>query len=472
MKTEVVKPLLGNFISSLRDVGYTFEIAVADVLDNSIAARAKNVKILALAEPQPSFAMLDDGNGMSEEELVEAMRLATRNPDEKRAKDDLGRFGLGLKTASFSQCQKLTVVTKKGDKISVRQWDLKLLADKNEWLLVTPSKSEIRELPLFVDFEESAQGTLVVWEGLDRYHKATFVHEIDKLRRHLALVFHRFLEGIAPTKRLKISVNNNEIKAFNPFNPDHKATQQLAEETIKVRGSKIVVQPFVLPHHSKLSQQEYERYATAEGYTKSQGFYLYRANRLLIYGTWWGLHRAVDAHKLARIKIDISNDQDRLWGIDIKKSTASPIPEIRGDLSRIISQVTEKGSRTYSGRGKKIDEKNIIRFWQRLSTPDGRVRFALNKDHPLFRELEVAQDDRTLLETYMAGIQAYLPLEAIQAQLQQSPHDLDQEAVFTNEEIEILAHRLRNSSLDERYIEEFLKTELFKSRKELLTKNA
>jgi hypothetical protein len=472
MKTEVVKPVLGNFISSLRDVGYTFEIAVADVLDNAVAAGAKTVKIIALTDPRPVFAMIDDGSGMTEKELVEAMRLATRNPDEKRNKEDLGRFGLGLKTASFSQCQKLTVVTKKGGKVSARQWDLPLLAEKNEWLLITPETATLKKIPLIDDLEAAEHGTLVVWECLDRYQKSNYVYEIDRLRRHLALVFHRFLEGVTPKKRLKISVNNHEIKAFNPFNPDHKATQQLAEETIRVRGSKIVIQPFVLPHHSKLSQQEYERFATEDGYTKSQGFYLYRANRLLIYGTWWGLHRAVDAHKLARIKIDISNDQDRLWGIDIKKSTATPIPEIRGDLGRIIGQVTEKGSRTYSGRGRKIADKTVVRFWHRLTTSDGRVRFAINQEHPLFRELVSAQKDLTLLETYLAGVQAYLPLEAIQAQLQQSPHELDQEAVFTDDEIAKLTKRLKASSLDPKYIEEFLKTEIFKARPELLKENA
>lgn len=471
MKTEIIKPVLGNFISSLRDVGYTFEIAVADVLDNSVAAKAKNINILALAEPQPIFAMLDDGTGMEAKELVEAMRLASRNPDELRSKDDLGRFGLGLKTASFSQCQKLTVVTKKSGTVSARQWDLPLLAEKNEWLLVTPETKELNALPLIDELRGISHGTLVVWQDLDRYQKSNYVYEIDRLRRHLSLVFHRFLEGISPKKRLTIRVNGNEIKAFNPFNPEHKATQELTEETIKVRGSKIVIQPFVLPHHSKLSQQEYERYATEDGYTKSQGFYLYRANRLLIYGTWWGLHRAVDAHKLARIKIDISNDQDRLWGIDIKKSTATPIPEIRGDLSRIIGQVTEKGSRTYSWRGRKIADKTVIRFWQRITSPDGKVRFAVNKDHPLFRELASAQSDLTLFEAYLAGIQAYLPLEAIQAQLQQNPHELDQESVFSEDEIVKLTERLKASSIDPKYIEEFLKTEIFKARQELLREN-
>src|SRR5690606_3175789 len=147
-----------------------------------------------------------------------------------------------------------------------------------------------------------------------------------------------------------------------PFNPEHPASQQLPIEKIKIGKKNVLVQPFILPHHSKVSQAEYEKYATDEGYTKSQGFYLYRANRLLIYGTWWKLHKSIDAHKLVRIKIDITNDQDQYWGIDIKKSTASPNEEIKKDLKRIISQVTEKGSRPYTGRGRKIEDKTVNRF--------------------------------------------------------------------------------------------------------------
>ena len=176
MKTEVVKPVLGNFISSLRDVGYTFEIAVADVLDNSITANAKNIKIVALVEPNLEFAMLDDGDGMTAAELVEAMRLATRNPNEKRDKKDLGRFGLGLKTASFSQCRRLTVVTRKDKTTFARQWDLDLLAKENEWLLVTPNHADLCDFPMIDELLESDHGTLVVWQNLDRYHKSAFVH--------------------------------------------------------------------------------------------------------------------------------------------------------------------------------------------------------------------------------------------------------------------------------------------------------
>jgi hypothetical protein len=411
MNTEIVNPDVGNLIKSLRDIGYTFEIAVADIIDNSITANASHIQIYTVTEPEILFCMLDDGSGMSNRQLVEAMRLATKNPEMERMKTDLGRFGLGLKTASFSQCKKLTVLSKKDGEISVKQWDLDYISNNNEWLLITPDITTINTLPLVKELNSQEQGTLVIWQSIDRYRKNNFSDKIDKLRKHLAFVFHRFLEGTDSFRKLKIDVNNNPLKAFNPFNINHPATQQIAVEKIKLYDSTIMVQPFILPHHSKVSQQEYEEYETEEGYTESQGFYLYRANRLLIYGTWWGLHRTIDAHKLVRIKIDIPNNQDYYWGIDIKKSIANPTEEIKKDLRRIIDQITERGSRPYTGRGKKIQDKTTKMFWGMIPE-NGGFRFALNQEHPIYKKLvsEASIEYLELLNIYLKVLQAYLPL--------------------------------------------------------------
>ena len=315
MKTEVVQPVVSNFIKSLRDIGYTFEVAVADVLDNSITAKANNIQIACIPSPKTVFTLLDDGTGMSNSELVDAMRLAANDPDSLRDGTDLGRFGLGLKTASFSQCTDLTVLSKKEGIVSIKQWDLQYISKENEWLLITPDIKEYENIPLFDEFMKQESGTLVVWRGIDTFQESDIPNKVDILRSHLSLVFHCFLEGIVPGKKaLKIIVNGQQLEPFNPFNPKHIATQQLMPEKIKYLDSEIIVQPYILPHHSKLSQQEFEKYATKDGYTKSQGFYLYRAHRLLIYGTWWGMHRTNDAHKLVRIKIDIPNNQDSRMG--------------------------------------------------------------------------------------------------------------------------------------------------------------
>ncbi len=468
IEAEETPPNVSNFVKSLRDVGYTFEIAVADVLDNCISANACNILIHTVSKPEHIFCMLDDGCGMSEHELVEAMRLATQNPEEERNMQDLGRFGLGLKTASFSQCKKLTVITKKDTLTSIRQWDLDYIATKNKWMLIKPQLNNFKDIPFFQELQQLEHGTLVIWQKIDRHTEEGFSSLVDKLRSHLSLVFHRFLEGENNFLRLKIKINDNPVKAFNPFNKNHAATLKKPDEKINIYKSPIIITPFILPHHSKMSQQEWDEYATEEGYIKSQGFYLYRANRLLIHGTWWGLHRASDAHKLVRIRIDIPNNQDELWGIDIKKSKASPLPEIKKDLRRIIGETTVLGSRPYTGRARKIKDKSIIRFWDLVPTSEV-MHFGINRDHPVYKQLldSLPKKEIYLLDKFLKGLEAYLPIESIQAELQKNPHDVKQENALTSEEIDDLADKLKKSGIDSEYIECLLKTELFKDRKEL-----
>src|SRR3954468_801876 len=209
MITEVVEPNLGNFTESIRDLGYSFEVAVADLVDNSITAKASSIKIYCVSQPTVVFGLLDDGIGMTESELVEAMRMATKSPHEKRPKDDLGRFGLGLKTASFSQCRKLTVISKKEGTLCIRQWDLDYISQKNAWLLITPN--EFGDHPLLEQLNKLNNGTLVCWENNDRISKKDFSGLIVRLRNHLALVFHRFLEATDRFSSIKISINNTLI---------------------------------------------------------------------------------------------------------------------------------------------------------------------------------------------------------------------------------------------------------------------
>lgn len=469
INTEIVRPNVKNFIKSLRDMGYTFEIAVADILDNSISAKAKNIQIFTDSETEMILSILDDGTGMSESELVEAMRLGSKNPDESRQKHDLGRFGLGLKTASFSQCKKVTVITKKDGVLSARRWDLDYIEQTDEWHLITPSELELITLPFYTEINKMKHGTIVVWESIDAIKKDNFIADIYNLRDHLSLVFHRFLEGSIRGKKIKITVNNKSLDAFNPFNEKNDATQCMFEQKFTIGKAHITVQPFILPHHNKMSRQEYERYATAEGYTKSQGFYLYREGRLLIYGTWWGLHKVSDAHRLVRIRIDVSNDQDDLWQIDIKKSMANPNYLIKNELKKILNQVLERGSRPYTGRGKKIEDKTTTKFWELMHIDDG-IRFSINKEHPLLLQILDMGDEmqKSLLKSYLKGLEAYLPLAAIQSHMMTEPHKIQQDNALNYDEIYDLAQKLKQLNLDEDYINLILKTEMFKNHRGLL----
>lgn len=469
METTEVNPNVSNFVNSLRAIGYTFEIAVADVLDNCISADASEIKIFTAPDPELILCMLDNGVGMSNSELTEAMRLATKSPSDEREKKDLGRFGLGLKTASFSQCKKLTVLSKKDGCTSIKQWDLDYISTENKWLLITSSLSDFNRYKFVDELDELNSGTLVIWEEIDGYKNAFYSSNIEILKKHLSLVFHRFIDGEVSNKKLKISVNNSPLKAFNPFNETHDATFQKSPTKISIYDSLMDVTPYILPDHRKVSKQEWDQYATEDGYIKSQGFYLYREGRLLIHGTWWGMHKAIDAHKLVRIKIDISNDQDKFWGIDIKKSMANPRAEIKKELKVIIAEVTKESLKPIKRKANKLKDKTTTHFWD-LIPLDEKFQFGVNKDHPVYTKLIYSfnEEQKNMFELYLKGLQAYLPIESIQAQLQQHPHQIDQKEMLSENDIKQLVEALKRKGLTKEYIEELLKTEIFKNKKEML----
>lgn len=462
MRPIEVNPNVANFVKSLRDIGYTFEVAVADIIDNSISAGANNIKIYAVQNPKPLFCVLDNGLGMNNDELIEAMRLSSKNPDDERDNAALGKFGLGLKTASFSQCKKLTVVTKKNNDISAKQWDLDYISRNDKWLLLTPDLSEYKNIDIFNNFYENNNSTIIIWEEIDKVGQIS--EYLETLRNHLSLVFHQFLEGIGG-KKIKIYINNNLLLPFNPFNPTHDATFIKSTELIKYNDKEIKITPFILPHHSKVSVSEWEKYGGSEGYIKSQGFYLYRAHRLLVYGKWWGILKSSDATKLVRIKIEISNDQDELWNIDVKKSIANPIPGLKDELKRVALHSVKDGMKPFSTRGRRINDKNITRFWN-LVYEDNKLYFAINKENPMYQKLLDLLDlkSREILQMYLKSLQAYIPLEAIQAQVQQNPHSFKQEDAISNQEAVKILKYLQSIGLSE---DEIKKIEIFKKHKEL-----
>jgi hypothetical protein len=242
-------------IESMRDIGYSLETALADIIDNSITAQARSIRLFAdTTSAQPSLAILDDGEGMTEDELLAAMRPGSRNPLDTRDKEDLGRFGLGLKTASFSQCRKLTVASRKDGVTSCARWNLDEVARTNRWLV--EFLDDTSGVP-WID-ELAGSGTLVLWEALDRLvegdgsdARAAFVSRIDEAAEHLELVFHRFLAGERGVRKIAISLNGRQLRPFDPFHSSHPATQAGPIERIKSGGQEVEVQTFTLPHHRK-----------------------------------------------------------------------------------------------------------------------------------------------------------------------------------------------------------------------------
>ena len=341
MRVFEIAPKPSALIESMRDIGYSLSTALADLIDNCIAARAETVQVFTNLEAQDlKVGILDDGVGMTEDELLEAMRLGSRSPLEERAQSDLGRFGLGLKTASFSQCRVLTVVTRTNGTTTSARWNLDHIAESDRWQVQMPD--DLTSIPWTEHLGES--GTLVVWEklgigadeeGSDR-RKIDFVRRLDEACSHLELVFHRFLSGEPGHRRVRIRLNNRPLEPFGPFHSSHPATIAGPIERIRVAHGDILVQPFTLPHHGKVTPTEWERHAGPEGYLRNQGFYVYRERRLIIHGTWFGLTRQTELTKLARVRIDIPNSLDAAWKIDVRKASAQLPPAARERLRRII----------------------------------------------------------------------------------------------------------------------------------------
>jgi hypothetical protein len=404
-----LRPLPSALIESLRSIGYTIETALADVVDNSITANARRVSVRYLwNNGRPWIAVCDDGHGMSLEELMEAMRLGSRDPKEVRDPGDLGRFGLGLKTASISQSRQLSVVSFKGGETSGCRWDLDDVAKSNslDWEATQLNQCAISTDTLLSELIQTCltgrkSGTIVLWRKLDidlgdphsTGGETRFSAHLDEARKHLELVFHRFLGGPANRKRLKIDFNGSPLIPFDPFGTPVPARQELPVERILINGETIVVQPYVLPHSSKAaSMADYQRLGGDEGYLQNQGFYVYRNQRLIIKATWFRLIPKDELNKLIRIRVDIPNSLDQLWRIDIKKSQASPPESVRYELRRIIQRISGSGRIVFTNRAARIRNRVVTPVWRR-EVFQGRVRYLVNCEHPLIMGLVKGMTD-------------------------------------------------------------------------------
>ncbi|MDZ5454439.1 ATP-binding protein [Labrys sp. ZIDIC5] len=386
-------------IESLRGVGYSTTTALADIVDNSISAGARNVWVtFSYRGPTSTVSILDDGHGMSATELLKAMMLGGISPLTHRSEGDLGRFGLGLKTASFSQCRCLTVASRRDGLVSVRRWDLDYIAreDVGDWRLLSSPRSGSEDL--LSPLETVPQGTIVLWEGLDRIvgtgtmkdaaAENAFLALAERVEQHLAMVFHRLIEGLAP--ELRLYINGNLIKGWDPFLRAHPATDSTPADPFTSRHGRGELQGFVLPHKDKLSEAEYRAAGGIEGWTAQQGFYVYRNRRLLVAGGWLGLGSprvwtTEEPFKLARLRLEFSNSADHEWDIDVKKSTARPPRHLRARIQELAENVRGRARRVFAHRGEygaRAAVPDLSTVWV-SGTSNGTTTYRLNRDHPL-----------------------------------------------------------------------------------------
>jgi hypothetical protein len=358
--TVDVTPSARRLTESLRDIGYDFLSAVADIVDNSVSAGATRVDVVIdYAGAASRVVIADDGAGMTERSLQEALRFGTRR---EYGRHDLGRFGLGLKTASLSQCRHLSVVSRHAPlnrRIAALTLDLDRIAAADRWVVFDPWDSAAVQCAL--DWLDESRGTVVVWERLDRvlperaegtWARRKLQQLAERTAQYLAMVFHRFLEGDVGAHTLTITVNGEKVPPWNPFALQEEATQRLDDHSFEVRDGEtagsVALRSYILPNRSLFSSaSEFERLSGPKKWNRQQGLYIYRANRLIQSGGWSGL-RAADEHtKLARAALDFGPSLDHLFRVDVAKMRVTLPAEIRTMLERPIHELCRRADRMY-----------------------------------------------------------------------------------------------------------------------------
>ncbi|WP_316199172.1 ATP-binding protein [Bradyrhizobium sp. SZCCHNS2002] len=419
-----ITPSAAALVESLRGLGYSPETALADLIDNSIAASAAAVELdIQWNSGSPQAALLDDGSGMDRATLGEALRFGGIGPAAARTARDLGRFGLGLKTASLSQCRRLTIVTRTAGSTSALALDVDEVA-KHGWFATR--LETLPKHPLTDRLLQLEHGTLVVWDrmdslgGLSGLEKEAFYLRLEDIRAHLGMVFHRFINGDAP--RLAIILNGRAVKAWDPFQTGHPATRELPSERVRHAGSAFTVRPYVLPHRDRYANEaEYEAAGGPGGWGARQGFYVYRGKRLLVAGSWLGLGGARtwtrdEASRLARIEVDLPTDLDRDWRIDVRKSQARPPGALRARLTAIGGRCRQEAREVFAFRGQGPRPNGAPHsapaVWLALQGPKG-IQYRLNRSHPAIAACRENVAHARAFDAVLSIIERSVPIERI-----------------------------------------------------------
>lgn len=330
--TIVLEPDPARVVEGLRDTGYDFNTAMADLVDNSIAAGATIIQVNISYEPNKKIHVYiaDNGIGMDMDGLKNAMRYGS---DRRKDANSLGKFGLGLKTASTAFCRSLSVLSKNATSDYHKvQWDLDVIAETKKWSLLTPETDQ-DEIDLLETVTRGGSGTLVIWDKVDRFMKAydndgsfkkAFNSRIEKLKTHFAMVYQRFLDKSFNLKnQIVLKVNDDQIFPWDPFCRNQPKTQILAELKQKVvlpngNNTSFTLKAYLLPRETDFSSPEEKSAARINN--DNEGFYVYRENRLIYSGGWLGMFTS-DPH-LALLRVDFSFDAslDEAFNVDIKKS--------------------------------------------------------------------------------------------------------------------------------------------------------
>jgi len=373
MKKVKAPPGAKRLIESLRNMGYECSTAIADLVDNSLAAGASAVHIEMFAQDgsrPAAIVIADNGRGMDREQLYEAMRFGAF---QEYSAEDLGKYGLGLKTASLSQCRNLTVSSKAKAARGTRprryfmRWDLDYVYRTDDWDLLAPSADELQTWEAEALTHQAAQqnGTVVLWQGLDealplltepdvRKREKFLAYLMGEVGDHLRMVFHRFMEGsVTGRRKLNLYMCGEKLEPWDPF-CRRENTRELEIMSVPLASrerdvtSTVTISPFILPREDEFSSPKAWKDASGpRNWNAQQGFYFYRNHRLLQDGGWSNL-RSPDEHtKLLRVAVHLSRDQDRAFSINVTKMRARIPTEIRDQVRAALSKWAKEARERY-----------------------------------------------------------------------------------------------------------------------------
>lgn len=408
-------PPAKSLIDGIRSIGYSFATSVADIIDNSITAKATEINIYADPLGEPYFAILDNGLGMNYDELENAMTFGSDRSNKIDDELDLGRFGLGLKSASLSQCRKMTVISKEKDSINAMCYDLDVIEKQNDWVLEILNEEEIEKMPFYEQLKKYETGTLVIWQNFDKLDAlannfvTSFRNAVSDAKKHVELVFHYYYDSI------NIYFNNDRIEKRDPFLINSAPRQQTGRtDSIPMDGSTIYITPYTLPFANTLTQEEKKLLGNTNIYDE-QGFYIYRNKRLIIWGSWLHMNVRSELSKLARVKIEIPSTLDKEWSLDVKKSTAKIPDKIKEQIKASLEDSIHRSKKTTRFKGVK-EQQFEDKVWNRINLRDGFVKYELNKENPIYKLLSenLSENDKALLDSFIFQIETGLPKYSIQ----------------------------------------------------------
>lgn len=367
----ILTPDPARIMESLRDTGYDFNTAMADLVDNSIAAGATKIDVEINLSPnnEVTVYIADNGCGMNFDELKNAMTYGSaKRPDPS----SLGKFGLGLKTASTAFCRRLSVLSKSStSKYNKVRWDLDYVVQVNEWELTNEPLNQ-EEIDLLELVTEGSSGTLVIWEKVDRLLKSyssdgalknAYKRIVANLTNHFSLVYQRFIDKEFSSKPIEIVVNNVLIEPFDPFCRTEKNRKVLVSKTVPVEmpnGEKksFDISAILLPRVDEFSSSE--AHSKARINNDNEGFYIYRENRLIHHGDWLGIFTNDPHYALLRIEFSFNHELDELFNIDIKKSRIALNEDIYDYLkNRFLPSPRQEANDLYRAtQAKKSKDKN------------------------------------------------------------------------------------------------------------------